>query len=66
MFRYGLLLAALQSAVQAGRVVTDEASAMEQAGHVVRLVEGRSDNIKVTYADDLPLAAAILMAQSSQ
>lgn len=66
MFRYGLLLAALQSAVQAGRVVTDEASAMEQAGHPVRLVEGRSDNIKVTYADDLPLAAAILMAQSSQ
>jgi len=65
MFRYGLLLDALQSSVQAGRVVTDEASAMEQAGHVVRLVEGRSDNIKVTYADDLSLAAAILMAQST-
>lgn len=66
MFRYGLLLAALQSAVQAGGVVTDEASAMEQAGHVVRLVHGRSDNIKITYSDDLALAAAILTAQSSQ
>lgn len=64
MFRYGLLLDALQSAAQAGRIVTDEASAMEQAGHVVRLIEGRSDNIKITYADDLALATAILAAQS--
>lgn len=63
MFRYGLLLDALQSAVSSGRMVTDEASAMEQAGHVVRLIEGRSDNIKITYADDLALAAAILAAQ---
>lgn len=39
---------------------------MEQAGHVVRLIEGRSDNIKITYADDLALAAAILAAQSAQ
>lgn len=66
MFRYGLLLAALQAATQSDHVVTDEASAMEQAGHVVRLIEGRSDNIKITYADDLALAAAILVAQSAQ
>lgn len=66
MFRYGLLLAALQAATQSDHVVTDEASAMEQAGHVVRLIEGRSDNIKITYTDDLALAAAILVAQSAQ
>lgn len=65
MFRYGLLLNALQSATQSRHLVTDEASAMEQAGHVVRLIEGRSDNIKITYADDLALAAAILAAQLS-
>lgn len=66
MFRYGLLLDALQSAIQAGHVVTDEASAMEQAGHPVRLIHGRSDNIKITYAEDLALAKAILAAQSAQ
>ena len=63
MFRYGLLLNALQAATQSDHVVTDEASAMEQAGHTVRLIEGRSDNIKITYAEDLALAAAILAAQ---
>ncbi|MFZ3191768.1 MAG: 2-C-methyl-D-erythritol 4-phosphate cytidylyltransferase [Moraxellaceae bacterium] len=64
MFRYGLLLDALHSAIQSGHLVTDEASAMEQAGHLVRVIEGRSDNIKITYAEDLALAAAILAALS--
>ena len=63
MFRYGLLLAALEDAVAQQRLVTDEASAMELAGHTVRLVEGRSDNIKITYTDDLALASAILAAE---
>ncbi|MEC7120715.1 MAG: 2-C-methyl-D-erythritol 4-phosphate cytidylyltransferase [Pseudomonadota bacterium] len=66
MFRYGVLYAALQSAIQSGQLVTDEASAVELAGHSVRLVEGRSDNIKITYPDDLPLAAAILVAQAAE
>jgi 2-C-methyl-D-erythritol 4-phosphate cytidylyltransferase len=43
--------------------VTDEAGAMERAGHTVRLIEGRSDNIKITYTDDLALAEAILSSQ---
>lgn len=64
MFRYGLLLNALHSAIQSGHLVTDEASAMEQAAHPVRLIHGRSDNIKITYAEDLALAEAILAAQS--
>jgi len=34
-------------------MVTDEASAIEWSGHAPRLVEGRSDNIKVTRPEDL-------------
>lgn len=54
------LKAALQQALQQGCQVTDEASAMEFAGHPVLLVEGQSDNIKITQPADLSLAAFYL------
>lgn len=60
MFRYGLLLDCLRDALAAGRAVTDEASAVELAGHRPRLVCGRADNIKITLPEDLAIAAAIL------
>ena len=60
MFRYGLLVSALRSAKEAGRPVTDEASAIEQAGHAPCIVEGRPDNIKITVPADLALAEFIL------
>jgi 2-C-methyl-D-erythritol 4-phosphate cytidylyltransferase len=60
VFRFGALLAALEAALAAGRIPTDEAQAIEWAGLKPRLVAGRADNIKVTTADDLALAAAIL------
>ncbi|GAB6046323.1 2-C-methyl-D-erythritol 4-phosphate cytidylyltransferase [Methyloparacoccus murrellii] len=63
MFRFGLLRAALVEAATAGRVVTDEASAMELAGHRPRIVEGRPDNLKITRPEDLPLAAFYLEQQ---
>lgn len=53
MFRLGALRTALSDALAAGAVITDEASAMEWAGHSPQLVEGRSDNIKVTRPEDL-------------
>lgn len=64
MFRYGLLLDALRAALDSGRAPTDEAAAVEaaQLGRV-RVVEGRSDNIKITRASDLALAEAILRSQ---
>lgn len=34
-------------------LVTDESSAIEWSGQAPRLVEGRSDNIKVTRPEDL-------------
>ena len=65
MFRYGVLNAALETALKSGWVPTDEAAAVE-ARHPgrVRVVEGRSDNIKITQPSDLALAAAILATHS--
>lgn len=63
MFRVGELRAALSAALASGHAITDEASAMELAGHPVRLVEGSAANIKVTYPGDLPLAAFWLARQ---
>lgn len=60
VFRLGLLARALDAAIASGRIPTDEAQAVEWAGHRPRLVAGRADNIKVTNTDDLKLAAAIL------
>lgn len=56
MFRYGLLLEALEYAPR----VTDEASAIEALGLHPRLVAADATNLKVTYPLDLRLAEWIL------
>jgi 2-C-methyl-D-erythritol 4-phosphate cytidylyltransferase len=53
MFRLGALHRALADSLVADAVITDEASAMEWAGSAPRLIEGRSDNLKVTRPEDL-------------
>ena len=53
MFRLGPLRQALTDALAAGVAITDEASAVEWAGHAPRLIEGRADNLKVTRPEDL-------------
>lgn len=63
VFRLRTLQTALRSALAAGEAVTDEASAIERLGLQPRLVSGRQDNLKITYAEDLPLAAQLLAAQ---
>jgi 2-C-methyl-D-erythritol 4-phosphate cytidylyltransferase len=60
MFRIGPLHAALSKALAEGAAITDEASAMERAGHAPRLVEGNADNLKITRVEDLALAESIL------
>ncbi len=60
VFRYGALRTALESAAEAGIEVTDEASAMELAGHSPLLVPGSPANIKITRPGDLALASAFL------
>lgn len=56
LFRHGTLLRALGEAAD----VTDEAAAVEALGLRPMLVPGSLRNLKVTYAGDLPLAAALL------
>ena len=60
MFRFGALRRALESARDAGRFPTDESQALEWLGARPVLVEGSAANMKVTTAQDLVLAAAIL------
>lgn len=64
MFRVGQLRAALQHAIDNDLLVTDEASAMEHAGYQPRMVQGQRDNIKITVAADLELAAWYLQART--
>lgn len=56
MFRLGLLYDAVNAALARGLLVTDEAAAIEAAGFAPRLIEGRSDNLKITRPEDLALA----------
>ena len=63
MFRYGQLRQSLADAALHGLNVTDEASALEWAGFRPKIVEGRSDNIKITRPEDLPLAIFYLEQQ---
>jgi 2-C-methyl-D-erythritol 4-phosphate cytidylyltransferase len=65
MFRYELLCDALDRALATNRLPTDEAQALEWAGERPVLVQGSAANIKITSADDLVLAAALLNARES-
>jgi 2-C-methyl-D-erythritol 4-phosphate cytidylyltransferase len=58
MFRYALLRRALERA--RGSAITDDAQAVEALGLKPRLVRGSVANIKITFAEDLELAAAVL------
>lgn len=66
MFRLGELTAALAAALVQQLPVTDEASAMEMAGHPVQLVPGSAANFKVTAPDDLALTAWYLAWKDEQ
>jgi 2-C-methyl-D-erythritol 4-phosphate cytidylyltransferase len=63
VFRYGLLCSAMEAAERDGLNVTDEASAMEHAGHAIKVIAASNHNIKITHASDLALAELILKAQ---
>ena len=59
-FRYDLLRHAYQAADVTDPSVTDESVLVEQIGHTVSIVEGSTRNIKITTAEDLAIAEAIL------
>ncbi len=64
LFRHGELVVALESARADGIAVTDEAMAMERAGHRPLLVEGAESNIKVTTPGDFALAEFLIARES--
>ncbi len=64
MFRYGILRRAFGT--DGAQDCTDEAQAVEALGFSPRLIRGSPANIKITYAEDLALAEAILAAQGAE
>ena len=65
MFRYSLLRDAIRACLEENIIPTDEASAIENAGHKVLSVDGRRDNIKITRQEDLAIASAIMRTQEA-
>jgi len=65
-FRRGPLLELLARAAADGTAVTDEAALFEAAGFAVQFVEGSARNFKITTAQDLAMAEALLTADTHQ
>lgn len=66
MFRYHWLVNALDLVIKKNQFITDEAHAIELLGQHAKIVEGRSDNIKITDKDDLTLLDYYLSIQSTE
>ena len=65
MFRIGMLRDALRAGfMRRDLLITDEASAIEAAGLVPRLVRGDFDNLKVTWPEDFALAERLLRSRA--
>jgi 2-C-methyl-D-erythritol 4-phosphate cytidylyltransferase len=60
VFRFDWLVDAYKRIVDSGRSVTDEVSALQEAGYVVRLLQNTDWNIKITFPGDLYLAEKMM------
>ncbi|QOI97449.1 MAG: 2-C-methyl-D-erythritol 4-phosphate cytidylyltransferase [Flammeovirgaceae bacterium] len=60
-FRVSLIKQAYQ--LKEDAALTDDASVAERAGHTISLFEGSYENIKITTAEDLIIAEALLAAR---
>ncbi len=56
MFRFGILKEAINNAIEINNHITDESEAVEDLGHLIKIVTGSKSNIKITQEDDLELA----------
>lgn len=65
LFRYGVLLEALERAKAQNRPVTDEAMAIENLGKSYILSPGSKYNLKITYPEDLILAELLMRQQEA-
>ena len=66
VFQADLLKAALQSAIDQDRPITDDCSAVELLGKQVYLVEGDEENLKLTTPIDFVVAEAILAERKTR
>ena len=60
VFRFDWLLDAYKRIVDSGRSVTDEVSALQEAGYPVRLLQNTDWNVKITFPRDLKLAEKMI------
>jgi 2-C-methyl-D-erythritol 4-phosphate cytidylyltransferase len=65
-FRRALLEAAHREARRTGAGYTDDASLVEATGQAIRIVASEGRNLKVTWKDDLALAAEALRTSASR
>jgi 2-C-methyl-D-erythritol 4-phosphate cytidylyltransferase len=63
VFRVDLLRIAFEN-VELDESITDECYLVERLGHPITTVEGSPRNIKITHAEDLAVAAALLRFQN--
>ena len=66
VFHLQPLLNAHKRLIDQGRIVTDDAEALELAGYAPRLVAGSAINLKITTPEDLALAEALWLYQRDQ
>jgi 2-C-methyl-D-erythritol 4-phosphate cytidylyltransferase len=59
-FEYKLILEAYKKAIEDSFIGTDDSSLVERLGFKVRVLEGESQNIKITTREDLVLAEKII------
>ncbi len=64
MFRFAVLDRALRTAAERHIVVTDEAQAVEMLGLKPKLIEGSSDNVKITTPPDFAHAQRVLSSRT--
>ncbi len=62
-FKRALLEEAHEKALRNGMRATDDAQLVERLGHRVAIVEGSTDNVKVTRPEDLAMGESILAAR---
>jgi 2-C-methyl-D-erythritol 4-phosphate cytidylyltransferase len=66
VFRFDWLLDAYKRIVDSGRSVTDEVSALQEAGYPVRLLQNTDWNVKITFPRDLKIAEKMISLTSGE
>ena len=66
LFTTELLYTALKTGLEQGLSITDESSAIEFMGYQPKLIQGRSDNLKITQPEDLELAEYYLQKMKKE